>query len=86
MAQAKEQNGIATANAMAEAVTACMRATAELHSRLASGWMDLLTHGMAQPTAVAAWGMEAMRLTAETTLRNIEHCQTCARRAAEPPQ
>ena len=74
------------AAAMAEAAVACMRTTAELHNRLAAGWLDLMARGAVHPSAVAAWGMEAMRLTTETTLRNIEHCQHCARRAAGGPQ
>ena len=71
---------------MAEAAVACMRSTADLHSRLTAGWLELLTHGIAQPSAVAAWSLEAMRLTTETTLRNIQHCQHCASRAAEEPK
>lgn len=82
MTDMKELPGVAPAALIAEAAVACMRTTAELHSRLATGWFEMMTHGMAQPTAVAAWSMEAMRLTAETTLRNIEHCQACAKRAA----
>ena len=86
MSEPKLSNGTAPTAIMAEAAVACMRANAELQSRLANGWLDLLTHGMAPPSAVVAWGMEAMRLTAETTLRNIEHCQHCANQAAAAPK
>lgn len=81
-----EPTTLAGATLMAEAARACMRETAELHNRLTSGWLDLLNHGMLQPSALSAWSLEAMRLTAETTLRNIEHCQQCARKAAGKPE
>jgi hypothetical protein len=64
-----------TPNGAAQAAVACMTATGELQARLVGGWLELVTRGIPQPAAVASWSLEAMRLTAETTLRNIEHCQ-----------
>lgn len=86
MSQATPNGDAQAAAIMKNAATHCMRETAELQSRLTAGWMHLLTRGVPLPSAVAAWSLEAMRLTAETTMHNIEHCQNCASQAASAPK